>query len=213
LAPAARVVPRSSYRRSDVLRSAPGVRRAASVPPRGGDRVPGAGRLWRLQLFDRIGSAPGSGSAPAATTAAATTAPAASGDQFGGDVCSALTKAEVGGATYPQGAATFDSTDTQKDATTGKAVVCQYLVVFGDDPSTVGVVVSLMDDTEYDSRTEVSLIAPPEALAGIGSEAFIVQPAPGLYEVWVTGAHGKLKLGAQAKETAIALATIAASRD
>jgi hypothetical protein len=149
----------------------------------------------------------GAGATPAAATASSTA------DQFGGDVCSALTKAEVEAATFPQGAATFDSTDTQKDATTGKAVVCQYLVVFGDDPSTVGVAVSLMDDTEYSTRTEVSLIAPPEALTGIGSEAFLVQPAPGLYEVWVTGAQGMFKLGAQAKETAIALAKIAASRN
>jgi hypothetical protein len=153
----------------------------------------------------------GSSASPTSTTAAAT-APSTA-DQFGGEVCGALTTAEVEAATYPQGAATFDSTDTQKDATTGKAVVCQYLVVFGDDPSTVGVAVSLMDDSEYGARTEVSLVAPPEALTGIGSEAFLVQPAPGLYEVWVTGAHGKFKLGAQAKGTAIALATIAAPRD
>ena len=92
-------------------------------------------------------------------------------------------------------------------------MVCQYLVVFSDKPSTVGVAVSLMDDTEYGTRTEVSLIAPPEALTGIGSEAFLVQPAPGIFEVWVTGANGTFKLGAQAKDTAIALATIAASRD
>ena len=77
----------------------------------------------------------------------------------------------------------------------------------------VGVAVSLMDETEYATRTEASMIAPPEALTGIGSEAFLVQPAPGLYEVWVSGAHGKFKVGAQAKDTAIALATTAALRD
>jgi hypothetical protein len=158
------------------------------------------------------GSVPAAAATPAATAATSATA-AASGDQFGGDVCSALTKTEVQAATYPQGVAKFDSTDTQKDAATGKAVVCQYLVTFGDNPSIVGVFVSLMDDTEYATRTAVSLIAPPEALAGIGPEAFLVQPAPGLFEVWVTGAHGKFKLGAQAKDTAIALATLAAARD
>ena len=159
------------------------------------------------------GSTGGSGSTPAATAAAATTAPAASGDQFGGDVCSALTKAEVEAATYPQGAPTFDGTDTQQDATTGKAVVCQYLVAFGGDPSIVGVAVSLMDDTEYGTRAEASLIAPPEALTGIGSEAFLVLPVPSLFEVWVAGAHGKFKLLAQSKESAIDLARIAASRN
>ncbi len=63
------------------------------------------------------------------------------------------------------------------------------------------------------SGTEASLLAPPEAVAGIGSEAFLVQPAPGLFEVWVSGAHGKFKLGAQSQATAIALATTAAGRD
>ena len=158
------------------------------------------------------GSTAGPGSTPAATTGSAASA-ASEGDQFGGDVCSALTRTEIEAATYPQGVATFDSTDTQKDAATGKAVVCQYLVSFGSTPSVVGVAVSLMDGAEYGTRTEVSIIAPPEALAGIGTEAFLVQTAPGLYEVWVTGAHGKFKLGAQAKDTAIALATTAALRD
>jgi hypothetical protein len=118
-------------------------------------------------------------------------------------------------ATYPQGAATFDSTDTQKDATTGKAVVCQYLVTFGDTPSIVGAAVSLMDDTEYGTHSDAaqSMIAPPEALTGIGSEAFLVLPAPSLFEVWVSGAHGKFKVLAQSRESAIALAKLAASRD
>ena len=153
----------------------------------------------------------GSGSAPDATAAPA----AASGDQFGGDVCSALTKAEIEAATYPQGAAKYDSTDTQKDADTGKAVVCQYLVTFGDKPSTVGAAVSLMDDNEYGTRNDAahSLLAPPEAVPGIGSEAFLVLPAPSLFEVWVSGAHGKFKVLAQSKESAIALAKIAAARD
>jgi hypothetical protein len=158
-------------------------------------------------------SSPGSPASPTSTPPAATTSATSSAGQFGGDVCTALTKAEIEAASYPQGAATFDSTDTQKDTATGKAVVCQYLVTFGGNPSTVGVAVSLMDDTEYATRTEVSLVAPPEAVAGIGTEAFLVQPAPGLFEVWVSGAHGKFKLGAQAKATAIALATIAAARN
>ncbi len=133
--------------------------------------------------------------------------------QFGGDVCSALTKAEIEAATYPQVAATFSSTDTQKDAATSKAVVCQYLVTFGDGAEGVGVAVSLPDDTEFGNRAEVSLIAPPEALSGIGTEAWLVQPAPGLFEVWVSGTNGRFKVGAQAKESAIALATLAAGRD
>ncbi len=155
-------------------------------------------------------SSPGS----TASAAAASAGTASSGiGQFGGDVCSALTKAEVEAATYPQGPAKFDSTDTQKDPTTGTAVVCQYLVVFGSNPSIVGVVVSLMDDTEYATRTAASLLAAPVALPGIGSEAFLVQPAPGLYEVWVTGPHGKFKIGAQSKDSAVAFAKIAAPRD
>jgi hypothetical protein len=159
------------------------------------------------------GSTGGSGSTPVAV---ATAAPAAaSGEQFGGDVCSALTKAEIEAATYPQGKATFDSTDTQKDATTGTAVVCQYLVTFGDKPSTVGAAVSLMDANEYGTHSDAaqSMIAPPEAVPGIGSEAFLILPAPSLFEVWVSGAHGKFKVLAQSKESAIALAKIAASRD
>lgn len=157
----------------------------------------------------------GSAAASAATTGSAASAASAASeaDQFGGDVCSALTRTEIEAATYPQGAATFDRTDTQKDAATGMAVVCQYLVTFGSTPSAAAVEVSLLDDTEYGTRTEASVVAPPEALAGIGTEAFLVQPAPGRYEVWVAGAHGKFKLGAQAKDTAIALATTAALRD
>ena len=135
------------------------------------------------------------------------------GDQFGGDVCTALTRTEIEAATYPQGDATFAGTDTQQDPVSGKAVVCQYRVAFDDSRSAVGITVSLMDDTEYGTRTNASLIAPPVALTGIGTEAFLVQPAPGMYEVWVAGAHGRFKVGAQAKDTAIALATIAALRD
>jgi hypothetical protein len=51
------------------------------------------------------------------------------------------------------------------------------------------------------------------ALTGIGSEAFLVQSAPGLYEVYVSAKNGKFKLGAQDKATATALAKIAAGRD
>ena len=168
-------------------------------------------------------------SAPSAAASAATAAqpsPAAPGlsaaasnvagdlsTQFGGDVCSALTSAEIGAATYPQGPATFSSTDTQKDATTGKAVVCQYLVTFGTAPLVVGVAVSLMDATEFATRVEASMIAPPEAVPGVGTEAYLVAPAPGLFEVWVSGPHGYFKVGAQAKATAVALATIATARD
>jgi len=167
-------------------------------------------------------SAPASAASAAAATQPSSAAPSpaaaasnAAGDlstQFGGDVCSALTTAEIEAATYPQGPATFSSTDTQKDATTGKAVVCQYLVTFGGAPSVVGVAVSLMDAAEFATRVAASMIAPPEAVPGVGTEAYLVAPAPGLFEVWVSGPHGDFKVGAQAKATAIALATIAAGR-
>ncbi len=98
-------------------------------------------------------------------------------------------------------------------ATTGKAVVCQYLVTFGGAPSVVGVAVSLMDATEFATRVGASMIAPPEAVPGVGTEAYLVAPAPGLFEVWVSGPHGYFKVGAQTKATAIALATIAAGRN
>jgi len=164
-------------------------------------------------LLGACGGSTGSVPAASASAASAGAATGASAAQFGGDPCSALTSAEIAAATYPQGPATFSSTDTQKDATTGQPVVCQYLVTFGGNPSTVGVVVSLMDDTEYGSRNATSLIAAPIAVPGVGTEAWLVQAAPGLYEVYVSGAHGKFKLGAQAKDTAIALAKLAASRD
>jgi hypothetical protein len=154
----------------------------------------------------------GSATAPGAPASVAASK-GSSGTQFGGDPCTAVTSAEVTAATYPQGPATFSGTDTQKDATTGQPVVCQYLVTFGGNPSTVGVAVSLMDDAEYGNRTAVSLIAPPEAVPGIGSEAWLVQTAPGLFEVWVSAANGKFKLLAQSRDTAIALAKLAAARD
>jgi hypothetical protein len=148
------------------------------------------------------------------TSAPASGAPSASGAaQFGGDPCTALTRAEVEAAAYPQGTAVFDSNDRQKDAGTGRPVVCQWLVKFNGAPSTVAVVVSLMDDSEYAKRGAVSIIAPPVALTGIGSEAFLVQSAPGLFEVYVSAKNGKFKLGAQDKATAAALAKLAAGRD
>ncbi len=168
-----------------------------SVPPAGPGSTQG------------LGPATGPGSASGATTPSTVSG----GDQFGGDVCTALTRTEIEAATYPQGDATFGGTDTLNDPASGKAVACQYLVAFDDIRTVVGVTVSLMDDTEYGTRTSASLTAPPVALTGIGSEAFLIQPAPGIYEVWVAGAHGKFKLGAQSKDTAIALATIAALRD
>ncbi len=154
-------------------------------------------------------AASGAPDAPAASDAA----PAgASGDQFGGDVCAALTKADIEGATYQQGPATFDSTDTQKDAN-GKAVVCQYLVTFGDNPSVVAAAVTLFDDSEATHRNQVLLTSSPEPVSGVGTDASVVMAAPGWYEVWVTAAHGKFTVAAQDQATAIALATIAAGRD
>jgi hypothetical protein len=157
-------------------------------------------------------SAPASGAPASGAGAAAPASAGASGTQFGGDVCSALTKADIEAATYPQGPATFDSTDTQKDAA-GKAVVCQYLVKFGSKPSIVGAVVTLFDDSEATHRQQVLLIASPEPVTGVGTQASVVMSAPGLYEVWVTGPHGGFSLGAQDKATAIALAKIAVARD
>lgn len=168
-------------------------------------------------------AAPSASSAPSSSGAAAgqLLAPSASdsgssGDisaQFGGDVCSALTKADIEAATYPQGVATFDGTDTQKDATTGKAVVCQYLVIFAGKPSIVGAFVHLLTDDEVTHRQQVALIFTPEPVSGIGTEASVVQAAPGLYEVWVTGPHGKFTVGAQDKATALALAKLAVGRN
>ena len=154
---------------------------------------------------------------PSAAPNASDSGAGASGDtsaQFGGDICSALTKADIEAATYPQGPATFSSTDTQKSADTGKPVVCQYLVTFDGKPSIVGAYIALLDDSEIQYRRQVALFSPlSEAVSGIGTEASVVQAAPGLYEVWVTGTHGKFTVGAQAKATAIALATMAAGRN
>ncbi len=154
-------------------------------------------------------SVAGTSDAPVASDAA----PAgATGDQFGGDVCSALTGADIEAATYQQGKATFDSTDTQKDAN-GNAVVCQYLVTFGDNPSVVAAAVTLFDDSEATHRNQVLLTSSPEPVSGVGTDASVVMAAPGWYEVWVTAAHGQFTVAAQDKATAIALATIAAGRD
>jgi hypothetical protein len=157
-------------------------------------------------------SAPASAAPASGVAASAPASAGASGIQFGGDVCSALTKADIEAAAYQQGPATFDSTDTQKNAA-GNAVVCQYLVKFGSNPSIVGAVVTLFDDSEATHRQQVLLTASPEPVSGVGTEASVIMAAPGLYEVWVTGAHGKFTVTAQDKATAIALAKIAVSRD
>jgi hypothetical protein len=160
-------------------------------------------------------SAASASSAPPSAAAGSSGPAAASADttaQFGGDVCSALTKADIEAAKYPQGTATFDSTDTQKNDA-GKAVVCQYLVVFGGKPSIVGAYVTLFDDSEAQHRQQVQLTFKPEPVSGVGTEASVIQVAPGLYEVWVTGPHGKFTVGAQDKATAIAFAKLAVARD
>jgi hypothetical protein len=131
---------------------------------------------------------------------------------FGGDVCTALTGAEVAAATYPQGKATFASTDTQKDEATGRAVVCQYLVTFGDNPSIVVVAVTLLSPEVYGDRSATSLIAPPESVAGVGTEAWLVYPAPGMTEVHVTTAHGLFKISCPTKDNALPFAKLAAPR-
>jgi hypothetical protein len=133
--------------------------------------------------------------------------------QFGGDICSALTKAEVEGASYTQGTAVFDSTDTQKDADTGLAVGCQYLVTFDGGIAVVAHSVSLMDAGEFATHDEASIMEPAVKVPDIGSEAYLVATAPGLYEVWVKGPHGYFKVGGQSKESDIALAKAAVGRN
>jgi hypothetical protein len=139
--------------------------------------------------------------------------PANASAQFGGDICSALTKAEIEGASYTQGKAVFSSTDTQTDADTGVPVVCQYLVTFGGSVAVVAHSVSVMDATEFGTHEEASIMEPAESVSGIGKEAYLVANAPGLYEVWVNGPHGYFKVSGQSKESDIALAKAAVGRN
>jgi hypothetical protein len=159
--------------------------------------------------------------APAASVdGGATPVPAASTDagagdasaMFGGDVCSALTGDEVAAATYPQGKATFSGTDTQTSEDTGKAVVCQYLVTFGDNPATVAAAVSLMSPVEFGNRAEMSMAGDAQAVPGLGTEAWLVYPVPGLTEVWVNTAHGAFKVASPAKDVVVPFARLAAPR-
>ncbi len=160
------------------------------------------------------GGGPSSTSAASAAPAASAAASAASGGSalFGGDVCTALTGAEVAAASWPQGAATFSSTDTQVDADTGKAVVCQYLVTFGDNPSTVAVAVSILSSSAWDNRQKDSLVKPAVALPGVGGEAWVVYPVPGMTEVYVNTPHGAFKVGCPVEANATAFAKLAAPR-
>jgi hypothetical protein len=131
---------------------------------------------------------------------------------FGGDVCTALTGDEVAGASYPQGKATFAGTDTQQDEATGQAVVCQYLATFADNPSIVVVAVTLLSPEAYGNRIEDSLLGAPQAVSGVGDEAWIVLPAPGLTEVYVRTPHGAFKISCPTKDNAIPFAKVAAGR-
>jgi hypothetical protein len=142
-----------------------------------------------------------------------TVAPIGTGVQFGGDVCTALNKADIEGATYGQGKATFANTEAVTDSASGKTVECHYLATFNGGPSVIAAVVSLLDPNAYDNRNAASIVAPPTAQSGIGAEAFIVQPGPGSIEVWVKGANGYFTVFAQPQETAVALAGAAAARD
>ena len=153
------------------------------------------------------------GEASATPAAASSAAPGDASAQFGGDICSALTKAEIEGASYTQGKAVFDSTDTQTDADTGAAVVCQYLVTFNGSVAVVAHSVTLMDAIEFATHDDASIMEPAEPVSGIGKEAFLVANAPGLYEVWVNGPHGYFKVSGQSKESDIALAKAAAARN
>jgi hypothetical protein len=152
---------------------------------------------------------------PSATPGAAASSgtPGDASAQFGGDICSALTKAEIEGASYTQGTAVFDSTDTQKDADTGAVVVCQYLVTFDGGIAVVAHSVSLMDADEFATHDDASIMEPAVAVPDIGTEAYLVATAPGLYEVWVKGPHGYFKVGGQSKESDIALAKAAVGRN
>jgi hypothetical protein len=158
------------------------------------------------------GSTPATGE-PTGSAAAVTAAPLGSGVQFGGDVCTALTKADIESATYAQGPAVFASTEPTKDSSSGKTVECHYLATFNGGPSVIAANVSLMDPSEYANRDKLSIVAPPAAITGVGSEAFIVQPAPGTFEAWVKAANGYFKVTAQSKDTATALATTAVARN
>jgi hypothetical protein len=157
-------------------------------------------------------AAPGEPSATPAAAASSGT-PADASAQFGGDICSALTKAEIEAASYTQGKAVFDSTDTQTDADTGAAVVCQYLVTFNGGIAVVAHSVTLMDAAEFATHDDASIMEPAEPVSGIGKEAYLVANAPGLYEVWVSGPHGYFKVSGQSKESDIALAKAAAGRN
>ncbi len=152
---------------------------------------------------------------PSATPAAAepSGAPNDASAQFGGDICSALSKDDIEGASYTQGKAVFDSTDTQTDPDTGLAVVCQYLVTFNGSIAVVAHSVSLMDADEFATHEAASIMEPTEPVGGVGTEAYLVGTAPGLYEVWVHGPHGYFKVSGQSKESDIALAKAAVGRD
>ena len=152
---------------------------------------------------------------PSATPPAAGSSgtPANASAQFGGDICSALTKAEIEGASYTQGKAVFSGTDTQTDADTGAPVVCQYLVTFDGGVAVVAHSVSLMDAAEFATHDDASIMEPAEAVPGIGTEAHLVANAPGLYEVWVNGPNGYFKVSGQSKESDIALAKAAVGRN
>lgn len=153
------------------------------------------------------------GATTAGSTAASGAGSSGSGVQFGGDVCTALSAADIEAVAYAQGKAKLTGTDTQKDAGTGQAVVCQYTVSFPDGSTPVAAAVSILGDSEFANRADASLIAPPTPVPGIGQEAYVVQPGPGVVEVWVHGANGYFKVHALSQQGAVALATAAAQRD
>lgn len=136
-----------------------------------------------------------------------------SGVQFGGDVCTALTKDDIEKATYAEGKAVFAGTESVGDSTTKKTVECHYLVSFNSGPSVIAANVSLLDPSAFANRAAVSIASKPVPLSGLGTEAYSVEPGPGSTEVWVKATNGYFKVFAQPKETAVALATLAAARD
>ena len=112
-----------------------------------------------------------------------------------------------------QGKAKLSGTDTQKDAGTGKAVVCQYTASFPDGSTAVVAAVSILSDSKFANRADSSLIAPPTAVPGVGQEAYVIQRGPGVIEVWVHDANGYFTVSSKSLEGAVALATAATQRD
>jgi hypothetical protein len=69
------------------------------------------------------------------------------------------------------------------------------------------------DADEFATHDDASIMEPAVAVPDVGTEAYLVATAPGLYEVWVKGPHGYFKVGGQSKESDIAIAKAAVGRN